>query len=358
MNPPLPAQQLVLIGVLCALTVDFSPAQTEEKAGEERISLIALDQEFEAAYERINQPVAQLNASFAAALERLFESESAAGNLDNALAVKAEMEAFGDGSVFDPKAFDDRVTDFEALENFRTTYRAERERLRGLGKGQREELLKSFQARLLGIERHFTESGDLEAAVWARNARESLESDSRFADEPERVPEQAPFEGRIQFVAKGDVEIRHNGSHLSHRNSAPAEKRDQYIDGIIREVDFRSRDVIQIRMRSTVAYRSFIMEIESVDGTIFVPLRLEDYRYLGEGEGRDADSLGLDREAILQIEDYPERGEPDPNMRGMWQKRSNKAESPAGSEWVKCGPGLEWHNYAIVLRPEMFETTE
>jgi len=207
MNSPLPSPKLVLIALLCALAADFCPAQTGEQAGEENTTLIALGQEFDGAYERINQPVVQLNASFAGALERLFESESAAGNLDNALAVKAEMEAFGDGSVFDPKAFDDRATDFDALENFRNTYRTERERLRGLGKGQREELLKHFQARLLDVERQFTQSGDLEAAVAARNARESLESDPRFA-------ETDPIEGSA--AAPSDPEF--DGTFWEFRN--------------------------------------------------------------------------------------------------------------------------------------------
>ncbi len=312
--------------------------------------LANLQASFEAAYARIHEPIANLNAAYARALDGMFKSESAAGHLDEALQVKAEIDGFGDGSEFDVERFGERATENRELSAMRRKYLAERERLRNLSRGSREKLLKDYQTALNSIQQARTRDGAVEVALAARNIREALDKDPRFVEGPEVPSGNRSFEGRVHFVAKGDVEMQWNGSRLSFRNVS--DDRDKYIDGTSVPQMMRAGDVLTFRMRATAVFRSFILAIESEDDKIAVPIVLDDYRYLGVD--LDERDLNLDPEAILQVIDKPEPGEPDNNMAEMWNEKSVSEISHRRSEWAKSGPSADWHTYVVVIRQDMF----
>src|SRR5690606_39716107 len=115
----------------------------------------------------------------------------------------------------------------------RTKYLAERKRLWNIGRKSRADLQRSYQSALVALEQEQTRLGSLEAALAARNARAALAEDARFSsDDPAAGP--GSFRGRIHLVAKGEVELRHNGSRLPCRNAFPA--RNKYTDGTSGEV--------------------------------------------------------------------------------------------------------------------------
>jgi len=348
---------LALVGAACLLGTTLGSAQVADSAADPRgtnLSLRELSKGFEEAIERIRLPLAQLDSSYVNALDRLLQSETASGNPNQTVAVKAELNEFQSGTRFDPRRFDARSTDFAPLERLRATYRTERRRLQKSLRKELEILAQSYAARLAEIERSLTRAGDIEAAILVRNARTSMEDDPRLAADSPESEGLAPFNGRLHVVAKAEIEIRHNDRELNYLNSAPLDKRHQYTDALTREALFRNGDVIQFRMRSNVVFRSFIATLESTDGSVSVPLRTSDYRYLGAGDRLPV----LDAAAILRVDDLPEPGSPDPVMEQMWRTKPVPASSRHSSEWAKCGPGDEWHTYAVVIDAGMISEAE
>jgi len=340
-------ERSALAGLLCVVLCASAPVSSAEE------SIEALEEKFVAAYDRIHQPIRDLSASFSAALERLFAQETAAGNLDAALEIRNEMDAFGDGSDFDPETFLPRPAQTESLASAKVVYARERERLWQEGGRARADLLNHYAAALTDLERQLTRDSKMEEALKARQVRESLGSDPRFAEDTKRAFDDRPFTGRIHIVAKGEAQLEHNGNRVAFRNTSP--ERDKYVYGSSRELMVSSGDTILLRMRSTVVFRSFILSIESTDGKVFVPFAVDDFRYLGEG--RNAAQIASDREELLRIVARPERGSPDPEMTDAWRKMPLSRTAQAASEWTKSGPGTEWHHYAVVIRPEMLKAT-
>ncbi len=348
---------LALAGAACLLGTTFGSAQVAEAVANPRganLSLRELSKRCEEAIERSRLSLATLDSSYVAALDPMLQSETALGNLESVVAVKDELEEIQGGIHFDPGKFDARSMNFAPLERFRTTYRTERRRLQERQRIELAPLAQSYAARLTEIERNLTRPGNIDAAILVRNARTSLENAPRLtADSPESEGA-PPFNGRLHVVAKAEIEIRHSDRDLNYQNAAPPDRRPQYTDALTREALFGSGDVIQFKMRSNVVFRSFIATIESTDGTVSVPLRAGDYRYLGAG-----DRLPLtEAAAIFQIDERAEPGTPDPVMEQMWRTKPVPASSRLASEWAKCGPGPERHTYAVVIEAGMLAGTE
>jgi len=313
--------------------------------------LIKLQKGFDAAYAKVEQPILKLNANYVKALERLFKQESSASRLDSALQVKAEIAGFGDGSGFDPEAFAERSTENSALSNLRRKYRQERERLRNLGRNARGELLGKYQAALQSLEDQQTTSGQVEMALLVRQTREALDSDVRFMDGPGAVADDRSISCQVHFVAKGDIEFTLNGGRISYRNVA--DQRKKYVDGTVRPIMVRVGDILQFKMRSEVVFRSLIIALESEDGSVAIPIKIDDYRYLGVG--KDVGSKILEAEDILQMTERPATGDPDYLMADMWLAKKISATSRDESDWIKIGPSNDWYHYVVVIRSEMLQ---
>ncbi|MCB1202930.1 MAG: hypothetical protein KDN18_01630 [Verrucomicrobiae bacterium] len=312
-------------------------------------ALSDLKGKFEEALAKQEQPITDLNGSFSQALKRLMDSETAKGHLDGVLQVQKEIEAFGDGSTFAASSFLDRKTNHEALALLRTKYLSERERLWRTGAKDRDDLLKSFEKALLALEQEQTRQSHLDLALLARQAREGMAQDPRFNGNEPLLPGSDSFAAVIHFVGKGEVELRHKGERLSYRNTSS--DRDKYIDGSSIEFQVQPGDVIHVRMRATAVFRSLIMTIESKAGDRAIPLALKDYRYLGV----KADAARMDPkvEDLLKIDTRPDPGSPDGDMADMWNRKSISNLSRTTAEWIKCGNGSDWHDYAVIIQREM-----
>lgn len=308
-----------------------------------------LRRKFEEAFAKLEQPIADLNGSFSQALKRLMDSETAKGHLDGALEVQKEIEAFGDGSSFAPRSFVERKPNHEGLAQLRSKYLAERERLWKTGAKGRGDLLKGYGKALLALEQEQTRQGRLDLALLARQARETMGNDPRFNGDAISLAGSDSFAAVIHFVAKGEVELRHKGERLSYRNTSP--DRDKYIDGSSIEFRVEPGDVIHVRMRATAVFRSLILTLESKAGDRAIPLALSDYRYLGVKA--DAAMLNPKVEDLLKVDAHPEAGSPDGDMADMWNRKSISNLSRTTAEWVKCGDGSDWHDYAIIIQREM-----
>ncbi len=323
--------------------------------GQEPAPFPALDdlqRKFEEAFARIEQPVTDLNLSFAQALRRLMETETAKGNLDGALTIQQEIQAFGDGSTFATKTFSERRYDHESLSSLRSKYLSERERLWKLGSKARDDLRKTFANALVSLEQEQTRLNRLDLAQVARQTREKLTQDPRFTGDAVATPEPETFPAVIHFVAKGEVELRHNGERLSYRNTSP--DRDKYIEGTSAEFQIAPGDVIHLRMRATAVFRSIVMTVESKSAGRCIPFATADYRYVGIKA--DGAMLNPKVQDLLKIDLRPDSGAPDGDMATMWNGKSISTLSRTTAEWIKCGPGSDWHDYAIVIQREMMLT--
>jgi len=336
-----------LVSLAMAISVSAQDAKENEP-------LIKLQQSFDLAYENGNKPIAELDVSYKQALQRLFKAESSASKLDSALQVKAEIDGFGNGSNFSPEAFKERQTDNPALSSLRRKYLAERDRLRNLGKKAREELLAKYQTALQSLESQQTQSGQVELALQVRNVREALAEDARFNDEGGVVAGNRSVSCQVHLVAKGDIELTLNGSRLSYRNVA--DQRKKYVDGTVRPTMVRAGDILRLKMRSEVVFRSLIIGLESEDGDLAIPIKLDDYRYLGIGD--DVGEKLSKPEEILRLSERPDLGNPDHLMSDMWLAKSFSKECRDQSEWIKIGPSSEWYHYVVVIRDDMFVPVE
>lgn len=323
-------------------------------------SLVDLQQQFNLAYAKLIEPVTKLDISYARALKGLFDEETSAGRLDSALKVQTEIDGFNGGRMFDGAAFLKRSTEYRPLEDLRGKYLAARSQMLDASKDSRAAVLVHFESALRKLELSQTQSQELELAVSTRKVRDFIANDPRFQElkigESATVP--SMFAGRFHFVAKGEVEIRHNGDKVSYRNRAKnvdsrgnvrTDDAKNYIDGETRSRDIRVGDVLVIKMRSNVVYRSMIMAFQSNDKSIAIPFTAKDYRYLGE----DVKEVDFDLEKLLAIDRFPDASGGDPSMVSTWADQEIADTTKAASEWIKIGASDKWHCYAVIIQPEM-----
>jgi len=336
-----------LAGLFFAVASPTAILRAEGATTQELLSDLAV--RFEAAYERSGKALRQLNLSFGEALERLQDELAGSGDLDAVLAVKKEIEAFGDGSSFSRPEFEARVTTLPALQRLKSTYLLERERLEKKRENEARPLVRTYLEELDNLESRQTRARRIEDALLVRQAREEFEKDPRFHAGTGVL---APFDGRILFLGKGEYEVSINGKRISFHNAA--ERSEVYRDATGRPQQFQLGDVITIRMRSPHVYRSFIFAIQSEKGDIGLPFRWEDYRLISE----DVDLPRATPEAIRQLPTRIEPAGPDSEMGTFWQDRDIDPKLRSAAEWVKVGQGDDWFTCAVVLTADMIVRLE
>lgn len=336
--------RVMAIASLAVALISARALSAQEENAE--ASLAGMAERFDEALALVHQPITSLNQSYQDALKRLLASETEAGNLDGALQVQQEIDAFGDGSRFDLGAFSKKPADHPSVATMKSKYLSERGRLWNSTKRSRDELVRSYREALAVKEKELTKLGDLNEALAARQAVAALGSDPRLVEDSRSSRPKNQLPSKIRFVAKGEVEIRHNDSRLQYRNSSP--DRNKYIDGTSAEFNVTVGDVVVVRMRATAVYRAFIMTIESNDGKTAIPVAREQFRYLGP----DVSSIP-EIESLLRVTTVADSGAADADMEKMWADMPISDLSRSGSDWIKCGPGTDWHTYAILIMSEM-----
>ena len=250
----------------CGLFVFFS----EMVEAQEETPLDRLRTQYQGAVDLLMQPVHNLNGHYAGALQRLLEAESGAGRLENSILVKKALDEFGDGRSFDPESMEAEPSELLALRRLQQTYLTQRKKaLSGLA-GKQAELKKKYIASLAALEKEQTREQNFELALAVKKEREKMLGDASAAGAGEVL-----FSGRILFIAKGDIELRHNGEIVAFKDES---KDEQYILGISSSVELREDDLIQVLTRGTAVFRSFILLIKGEDGNHFAALNSQDFR--------------------------------------------------------------------------------
>lgn len=314
--------------------VFLSPATMFSAGAEGLAQLEKLEAQYEGARDLARQPIRDLNRNYLKALERLLKTESDAGRLDSSLQIKTEIEAFGTGEEFDTDAFGERGTENEALENLRSVYFAQRNKIEEELAVPYEKLRTQYVGRLQKFIEQQTTKQDFEAAVAAKARREELLA---IADGTV-----GNFTAVLHFVSKGDVEIELDGDDVRFSNESDD---DEYIMGTTRELTFRSDSILLFKIRSHANFRAFVGALENEDGSLSMPFNREDYRVISERMFRSE----VDAEEIGNLDSVPEQGVIDRYMPPMWEKAEIADSTKAASEWVRPPLKNEWNYFAILI---------
>lgn len=317
--------------------------------------LPALQARFEEALRQIEAGYQQLNDGYANALVRLMEAESGAGKLENALAIKAEIDAFKGQPMFDKAAFDKRLSPNPALSRLQNTYLSQRNTLGRDLEPRRKDLVTRFDEELGKLQTELTKIGELDPALDAKKAQEQLRADSRFASLFNGAGAgMSAVEGKIRFVTKGELELYLNGKSLSYRNEYDGPDADNRISGETKGTEvFQSGDLLVIRSRSTASFRGIILAIVADDGASCIPIRVGHLRYLGAG--KTASGITFDVAKSTATGGVGQGGN-DQYMTPEWDKIKLPAAEGSGSQWFLSETSNEWHSWGVILTPEMIVT--
>lgn len=327
--------------LILASNLAVLPAQQAAKP------LTSLTNRFEKAYSLTGADLEKLNTSFAAALKRSFDQQTKAGDLDGAVEVKKEIDAFGNGDAFTHDRFATRVSELVPLERLRETYVSQRQRLEVERVKKVQPLLKIYREQLEALEADLTRTGAVELALKARGTREALDKDGRFSGDGIEDVGSKPFRGRLIFAGKGEFEVRVNSERVSYRNDAARET--HYVEFDASPRSFKLGDVISVRMRSPFVYRSFVLAIESEDGTLGAPFRRQDYRIVGD----QVNLKEMKADEVVKLPAAAAAGRPDTQQNPAWHARDINPVTLARAQWVQIGTGDAWATCAVVLSKEM-----
>jgi|GEM_PF-1067665 len=316
------------------------------------IRLPSLQARFDEALQQIEGGYQSLNDSYTKALVRAMEAESGAGKLENALAFKAEIEAFKAQAIFDKAAFEKRISSNPALSRLQNTYLTQRNTLGREIDPRRKELLNQFDAGLGKLQTELTKVGQLNSALDARKVQEALRADPRFASLfGVSGAAASAIHGKIRFVTKGELELYLNGKSLSYRNSYDGSDTGDRITGETKGSEvFHADDLLVVRSRSSASFRGVILAVIADDGAACIPIRVEHLRYLGVG--KDPSALTLEMVKSTAPGGVGQGGN-DPQMTPEWDKVNLPAPAGEGSHWFRSETGNEWHGWGIILTPAM-----
>ena len=154
-----------------------------------------------------------------------------------------------------------------------------------------------------------------------------------------------PVDGRFRYVCKGHLSLYHNGKKI-HTSDWNGQGRLDSKDTTSPKVRLRAGDIVAVRIISGYVHRCLRMAFVSMDGKSYLPVRRSDLRRI---EGKD-----IARITAANVSGARETAgscRPASGFRGAWEALELPARE---SEWA-WGPGKgRWHQYAFVVRPEMF----
>ena len=151
---------------------------------------------------------------------------------------------------------------------------------------------------------------------------------------------------RIHVVAKGEIRLTLGDETLGYKDAQTGAK---YVNAITQTYSFKAGEIVFIKMRSTAVYRQLVMAFTSKDGSRSIPVRRSDFRYLGE----NIDDEKLSHEEIFTLNNRPEVGSGDPEMKAMWREHALPESVRKKSQWIKLPSKGGWHTFALKITPEM-----
>lgn len=321
---------------IAAFFLVSASAEETENPGE---ALNKLQSQFAGARDLLIEPIHKLNRNYKSALERLLDSEAAAGRLESSVEVRAEIEAFGDGSEFSQRDFEKRTYSSEALVRLREIYTEQRAAAEKNLEGPRKELIAKYTDHLEEFEKTQTRLKNLDVALEARGIRESLLAERELED---------GYGVRLVFAAKGEAEFRYGGSEVSVRTRKSDE---HYTNGESSEFKVEPGSVLTLRFRGSAGFRGLIMALESEDGKVSIPIPRSAYKVTPEEMYRAEPTA----EQIDKLEEFPESGSPDPKMGPLWDGTDLSEATRHASQWIKPRSQEDWNYFAIVIEDSMIQ---
>lgn len=161
---------------------------------------------------------------------------------------------------------------------------------------------------------------------------------------------QSPVDGNLLLEAKGQVELYHNGKKVTIRNEAD-NKQQVRVELPVRS--FKVGDVIVVRILSPYAYRAVVIAIGVDDKAGQIPIKRNDWRFLGECKNPPKFTVG----DVQSSKSIPVLGTPDGHGILEREKLGLVAAAKGGSDWV-ASPTLlrEWYCMGFVLTAKMLKS--
>ena len=156
------------------------------------------------------------------------------------------------------------------------------------------------------------------------------------------------FSGNLLLVAKGEVEVYHNGRKIVLRDKADDH---QHFRVKLPERSFSAGDVIVLQVRSPYVYRAISAAVNLAKKGGQVPIKKEHWRFLGA----NADPRKFTAASLQASQVVPASAEPD----GNGEAEREKLGFLPGSDWVKTADNLK-SPYCIgfLLTQEMLDARQ
>lgn len=156
------------------------------------------------------------------------------------------------------------------------------------------------------------------------------------------------FSGNLLLVAKGEVEVYHNGRKIVLRDKADDQ---QHFRVKLPERSFNAGDVIVLQVRSPYVYRAISAAVDLAKKGGQVPIKKEHWRFLGP----NTDPRKITAATLQASQVVPAAAEPD----GNGEAEREKLGFLPGSDWVKTADNLK-SSYCIgfLLTQEMLDARQ
>ncbi len=356
--------------MLAALAISMSLAWFAAPASAANAGLVGVQEWFAGAVGPHLNPYVQLNESYRKALDRLLETQTQAANLDGAMQVRKEIEAFADGRDFDDAAFRKRAENSQpALRNLQATYAGEHAKITANARAPLLAALAGYEERLGQLQDELTRNSQLEEAQAVSRIREEIkrspadaantalaatESGSEFVRLAAFSKESAAdgmTRGNLLLVVKGEVEIFHNGRKVTTSNQASHKS---HFQAKVPERAFKAGDIIVLRVRSPYAFRAVTAAVKLADKAGLSSIKNAHWRYLGANK----DASKITAEDIASSREMLGSGTPDNYGADSRDKLGIPPAREGGSDWVKTPEQLNgWYCIGFIITEELLKRT-
>lgn len=352
----------VTIVLLCLGMVAGGAGRAEEK-GE---ALVAVQKAFTQDVGPHLNAYILLNQGYRRALERLLEEQTQGAKLEMAVLVRKEIEAFAEGQDFTETGFRKRlVENFPALRSLQNTYLVSHAKITTDTRGALLAALAGYEQRLAQLQDELTRTGKLDEAQAVSATREEVKVSpataihaALAATEDGTVykglfvlsaPSAAVGEvnGNLLLVAKGTVELFHNGRKVVVRNQA---NHDAHFMCKVPERTCKVGDTVVLRVRSPVVYRAIAAAINRAGKGGQISVKNTHWRFLGE----EKDASKITAEDITASNTMLPPATPDGEGVKDREGLGILPASQGGSDWVKSANQLNgWYCVGFVVTAEM-----
>ncbi|HBJ86533.1 MAG TPA: hypothetical protein DDZ88_22295 [Verrucomicrobiales bacterium] len=138
------------------------------------------------------------------------------------------------------------------------------------------------------------------------------------------------FSGNLLLVAKGEVEVYHNGRKIVLRDKADDQ---QHFRVKVPERSFNAGDVIVLRVHSPYVYRAISAAVNLAKKGGQIPIKKENWRFLGP----NTDPRKITAATLQASQVVPASATPD----GNGEAEREKLGFLTGSDWVKTADNLK-----------------